>query len=955
MSEKIFSATKAPAAKSDAPASAGRRDSFSGKICTPQEQVISLQQTVGNQAVQRHVASGRIQAKLKISAPNDEYEQEADSVAERILLIPESMIQRKPICAAGSMCEEEILVKKRLADQITPQLHPKAAKQSVEVPCNVHSHVEALKGGGEPLSVATRSYFEPRFGQDFSNVRVHKDANVAEISKSMQARAFTYGKNIGFGAGEYAPESGAGRKLLAHELTHVVQQGRCSASTHDVQRVEGGQWKDEHELAKREAATAAASARIEGDTEYWRGYALSPDEQTIEIVLKAVIAEKGFKGAANFLMDYKFRIGWSTEQAALRKRIIPTLEKKLKDLEECGKEYIQNTFGPQATNHLKIVLADSKKVIDALAEKFGLSEKTTHASYSIYGGSMTTSSTTYSLTENNDTRDMANAAREIINKNDKITELNKKRESFEEKTYGCTENEESGMRLRCNKWGVVSLQIKDPVAHKQACADIEKAQQEYMILRVQREKQYPILASFRPPEGLNQLKVIAEGTKGARDMVIGMEIAQKRKNIEEISSVADDDKFIWKQGSIISGAKKELGVQPGSVEDRAVDVKVLEVADSENLKNLTFGFISIIGALLAAIPSGGSSLVAWGAGTAGAGLLVGASGFNIYEGIRDYQIQKAAAGTAFDKAQAISQKDPSLFWLAFQIVMSVADVAMAAGFFAKAAKAIRAVGQAELEEMARSAYRNSGLNGVMSEEEFVQKYRANMKARVESPKTEASADTAKTPAEAPGVPKVAKLPKPGTILARGVSEEAVKDAYFQAARQSAPEGVEVGIFRRRLPDGSEEYAVVQGRKGAVSPPGDEWIGVSHFHPGAEGQPGFQNPAPQDLSVSAQESVSVHRPPGEKGLFTQKVHSQGPDGRIIEVEYGVDPKNYQYFVKRPGQPPKYFEGGTYPDSINPQVNRADLIVDPDKRMQELIKIFKTLDPDKYYAGWYARQF
>jgi hypothetical protein len=835
---------------------------------------------------------------------------------------------------------------------------------------NLESRIQSL-GSGKPMPESVRSYFEPRFGHDFGDVRVHTDARAAESARAVNAKAFTFGKDIVFEDREYAPETERGRELLAHELTHVIQQeDMLRGQSPAIQRVEGGQWKAEHEAAKKEAAAAAASARIEGDTEYWRGYALRPDEQTIEIVLKAVIAEKGFKGATNFLMDYKFRFGWSPEQAALRERIIPILEKKLKDLEGYGKEYVQNRFGPQATAHLKKVLADSKKVVDKEAEKYGLSEKTTRASYSVYGGGMTISHKTYTLTENKETGDMVSAAKDIVNKYNELTDLNKKRESYEEKTYACTDVEESGMRLRCRKMSVVAIKITDLAAHKQVCADIEKAQQEYAVLRVQHEAKHPILASFRPPEGLNQLKVIAEGTKGARDQVVGMDIAQKLKNIEEISNVADDNKFIWKQESIISGAKKELGVQPGSVEDRAVDAKVQDVADSEMLRNLTLGFISLIGALLAAIPSGGSSLVAWGVGAAGAGLLVGAGGVSIYEGIRDYQIQKAATGTAFDKAQAISQQDPSLFWLAFLIVMSVADITMAAAFFAKAAKAIRAVGKAEMEEMARTAYRNSGLNGVVSEEEFVQKYKANMKARAEAPKTEAPgeepkakvpgeapetkapAEAPKTPAETPGVPTALKLPKPGTILAQGPSEEAVRDVYFQAARQSAPEGVEVGIYRRRLPDGSEEYAVVQGRKGTVSPPGDEWIGVSHFHPGAEGRPGFQNPAPQDLSVSAREAI--RRPPGEKGPFTQKVHSQGPDGRIIEVEYGVNPENGQYFVKRPGQPPKYF-ADTYPDSITPQVNSANAIPDPEKRMQELIKIYKTLDPDKYYAGWWVRQF
>jgi hypothetical protein len=70
-----------------------------------------------------------------------------------------------------------------------------------------------------------RAFFEPRFGQDFSRVRVHTDAAGADAARSVQARAYTYGPHIVFGAGEYAPATAQGKHLLAHELAHVVQQG----------------------------------------------------------------------------------------------------------------------------------------------------------------------------------------------------------------------------------------------------------------------------------------------------------------------------------------------------------------------------------------------------------------------------------------------------------------------------------------------------------------------------------------------------------------------------------------------------------------------------------------------------------------------------------------------------------------------------------------------------------
>ncbi len=89
---------------------------------------------------------------------------------------------------------------------------------------NLQGHISSIKGGGLPLSQAERSFFEPRFGCDFSRVRIHKDSRAADTASAVNAQAFTYKNNIVFGSGKYSPHSESGKQLLAHELTHVVQQ-----------------------------------------------------------------------------------------------------------------------------------------------------------------------------------------------------------------------------------------------------------------------------------------------------------------------------------------------------------------------------------------------------------------------------------------------------------------------------------------------------------------------------------------------------------------------------------------------------------------------------------------------------------------------------------------------------------------------------------------------------------
>ena len=89
---------------------------------------------------------------------------------------------------------------------------------------------DVLRSQGQALDVGARATLEPRFGHDFSRVRVHTDARAAESTRSIDAVAYTVGRDIVFGAGQYAPGTSEGQRLLAHELTHVVQQAVSPAS-----------------------------------------------------------------------------------------------------------------------------------------------------------------------------------------------------------------------------------------------------------------------------------------------------------------------------------------------------------------------------------------------------------------------------------------------------------------------------------------------------------------------------------------------------------------------------------------------------------------------------------------------------------------------------------------------------------------------------------------------------
>ncbi|MEY9697559.1 hypothetical protein ABIE71_000302 [Bradyrhizobium diazoefficiens] len=170
-----------------------------------------------------------VQAKLTINQPGDRYEQEADAVAHAVMRMPEPDVPPTPAASAERTTPEVQRVRADREDEQGEQTgKPLQRKDQAAGPprvtASVAADIGAMRGGGSALPATARAFFEPRFGADFSQVRIHTDARAAGTAKSLNARAFTVGWDIVFTAGQYSPASPEGQHLLAHELTHVVQQ-----------------------------------------------------------------------------------------------------------------------------------------------------------------------------------------------------------------------------------------------------------------------------------------------------------------------------------------------------------------------------------------------------------------------------------------------------------------------------------------------------------------------------------------------------------------------------------------------------------------------------------------------------------------------------------------------------------------------------------------------------------
>jgi hypothetical protein len=164
---------------------------------------------------------GAIQAKLSVGAPNDVYEKEADSMADKVV----QRVQKKPIFESEGEDPVGAVQRKCAACEQEEQLQTKPDSGSQPTaPASVESSLKTSKGSGSPLPDGTRSQMESSFGADLSQVRIHDNPKSAAMNKSLHAQAFTHGSEIYFSPGKYNTGSKDGQHLLAHELTHVLQQ-----------------------------------------------------------------------------------------------------------------------------------------------------------------------------------------------------------------------------------------------------------------------------------------------------------------------------------------------------------------------------------------------------------------------------------------------------------------------------------------------------------------------------------------------------------------------------------------------------------------------------------------------------------------------------------------------------------------------------------------------------------
>ncbi|MET0649826.1 MAG: DUF4157 domain-containing protein [Pyrinomonadaceae bacterium] len=627
-------------------------------------------QAAGNQAVQRLLRAGVIRPKLSVGAPSDPAEQEADRVADRIVSSPPAAaVQRKCACggksAAGGTCAEC----QAGGGTIQRRAHG-GGNGSSEAPSVVGSVLGS--GGGRPLDGASRGFMETRFGHDFSRVRVHEDARAAASARAINARAYTLGHNIVFASGEYAPGSDSGRRLLAHELTHVVQQSASGGGLEgSIRRQPAG--GDASPDAGQPADAGPPTFRsptnpngIDPSGAGFPGVTLTTHFPTAIAEMRVQLELHGLNGPNDF-------VSWLQAQAAhnlpggvpdgaaagsdQESKILGTYQTAARDVTQQATTFVTN-FEQQAKDNLRNVLTTHKTQAEAEGIRYGI---TTEEIEKIRtptgrGPAYTEKVIKYGMDAGSPAaKGVQAAATVLLGRRQELDRLEKARVAAYE-----TKQDEYDH--------TASVLAPTPESDRIG-KEIEQKKEEYGNLRTQLSAEYPALAAFSElDKGTGDLQMLAEKGAGP-DMaaLIGQKIKEKLDNIKKTSDELEGGSLnVWGLPKIVDVTKVQFGI----TDDKAMQKLVADKqADAEPG---ILGDIALLALNIAAIalagPTGGLSLAV------AAGVNVAVAAVHIDE----YLTKEALAGTSFDKAQAISQDDPSLFWLAVEVVGAAVDVGAAA-------------------------------------------------------------------------------------------------------------------------------------------------------------------------------------------------------------------------------------------------------------------------------------
>jgi hypothetical protein len=702
-----------------------------------------------------------IQAKLTVGAPDDVYEQEADRVAAQVMRMPDpglrqsvqarreddwiqtpsplmSAVQRQDdgLTSAPSEVPTISPIVQRQAEeddslQLLPQLQQRAIAAPTDASANLESRLAAQSGGGTPLAPETRAFMEPRFGFDFSQVRIHTDSNAVQMSQDLGAQAFTHGHDIYFGAGKYDPNSGAGKELLAHELTHVVQQtgrvyAKASNSADALITTSNLSPAIQRDCNPSNTSCLPANVTTSSSTSSVATAGLSPEAarqllyarttlQHVEPLAQGdrTTLERAVPGAQILAFiqerdEKRARLNQKTEELQRYQRDIAnppehgvppnqemvtsltneidTLRTDVERLNQLIQAALPTLNVSSEQELTRLVTEDFPRMFVERGKRIALTEldqnKTiVEQEIQRYGLN--------ACVDPAQRQGLTRAAQDLVNRDQEIDRLQQHiqmiRSSVVPPPAGVPDAESMGSSYY------------DYQRLPQQQERLQQLQQE----RTQRQQgyglQYPILMQ----QNLD-LQAIASGNEERINGAVGGRLQEILSNIEETRTNINSGRLkIWNLRNIVEMTNQDLGIGSNQLLQTAVNNHIQREQSDERALQIGLAALAITAGLIATFATGGLALAA-------GAVAIGVGTYQVSQSVQNYMAESAASNIALDPTIAdISHNEPELFWLVLDIagvVFDVAQVVRAVNQLRNAARALRQGGNiTEFAQAARAA------------------------------------------------------------------------------------------------------------------------------------------------------------------------------------------------------------------------------------------------------------
>lgn len=628
---------------------------------------------IGNQTLQAMLAGG-LRPRLRIGGADDPEEREADNLAKSAM--GSGRAPATP-CHCGGFCPKcaggNILRRKATSGD--------APLRGVPRP---------FVGAGRNMDLATRGHFEHGFGTTLQHVRLHHDAHSAGVADRIGARAYAVGNHIGFASGEYSPGTLRGRALLAHELAHVaLGHGGVRRKRDESGRIVAPE-------EKKEPPREDIAARPMGPMVYFRGVPVADDADFMRGQMRRLIALVGLDRADAWAE--KFEKGDPGRPTALpimahtrafsgnyRVRSPLDAQKDMRDekIVADARETVLAAYKEVRADATGFIIGFEAAAIAITSDILNASEAKARAEQLRYGLQRTETITwrrqkqgdggyvpimdvkvSHSMENQPPGQALAGAAKDLLAKRGEISDL-RRRQSALKKT-------------RCHRGECYEYMSPGNTAeYARLGKEADTRQRELDILNGIYQERYPILGRLSNDQ--SALKALSKGPSASAAEVLNDQVGSTLENIKDVrANLYPGGKVnVWKLPDIMTLTHASFaGKSPPSQEamrNRVIADKIAQVKADASFREKVLMALTIGLAILAAIPSGGSSLVAGASIVAGIGAFT-LSAVQAAHSLDKYLIEKAMSGTDFDKARAISASEPSLFWVAVEIVGAIADL-----------------------------------------------------------------------------------------------------------------------------------------------------------------------------------------------------------------------------------------------------------------------------------------